>query len=361
MSNNSPLTSAKNIPLELVVPLLHSRRYTKSQDLLKFAEQVYHETGRGITFEGLRKSGKAKHKSQAQLILKHAKKVNILFTLSEKRPQEYYPNSLRSEIIKKEFSKNTPIEVTGVAHCKQHNDCTYDVVVRQTLEDYVVPLLPSAPLFVHKLQLQTKINPERYNEIRFKIQKGNKAKKCGEIIGNNNVTYLFYPNGTVVISVENSNNPSLENEEDRSYLLTYFGQIRDRLIMIMADPHERFVPPILKWYLTQCDVNKDIPVGDWLQVTCLKTQVRHLDQLFRIYIKSMGEKTVCRCEKSVCLKKRTCIEAINEFLDSNERTNKLLTRILEEVMGIKNSFANENPDNSSKFDSSYRIDINEIN
>jgi hypothetical protein len=345
-----------------VGPLLHNRHYIKSQVLSEYAERKYRKTREGITFRDLVENGLAKHKPQAQLVLKNARITQTLFTLSDHRPQKYYPSSLRSEIIKKEFSKNTPIEVTGVAHCKRHNDCTYEILVRQTLEDYVLPLLPSAPIFVHKLQLQTKINPDCYNEIRFKIEKGNKAKKCGNIIGNNHVNFLFYPKGTVVISIENSNNPfKLENEEDRSCLLTYFGQVRDRLVMIIDDPHERFVPPILKWYLTQCDVNKDIPVGDWFQATCLKTQVRHLDQLFRIYIKSMGEKTVCRCEKSLNLKKQTCIEAINEIFDPNERTNKQLARILEEVKEMKNSFANKNPKNSSKFDSSYGIDINEIN
>lgn len=78
----------------------------------------------------------------------------------------------------------------------------------------------------------------------------------------------------------------------------------------------------MKWQLTQCDINKDIVTGDWLQITGLKIQVKHLDHLFRIYIKSMGRNTVCRIEKSCNSVNRPAIEAINNILnhhDENER------------------------------------------
>jgi hypothetical protein len=61
----------------------------------------------------------------------------------------------------------------------------------------------------------------------------------------------------------------------------------------------------MEWELTQCDVNRDIRVSDWLQFTGLKIQVKHLDHLFRIYIKSMGEKTVFRVKESLATYQRT--------------------------------------------------------
>jgi hypothetical protein len=42
--------------------------------------------------------------------------------------------------------------------------------------------------------------------------------------------------------------------------------------------------------LTQWDVNIDVKVYDgWAQVTGLKIQVKHMEHLFRVYIKSMGK------------------------------------------------------------------------
>ena len=87
----------------------------------------------------------------------------------------------------------------------------------------------------------------------------------------------------------------------------------------LADTHERIVPGILEWELTQCDINKDIKVGEGLQYTGLKVQVKHFDRLFRVYIKSIGKDTVCRVEESLNPKK-TAVQAINEiFPNPNQR------------------------------------------
>ena len=56
--------------------------------------------------------------------------------------------------------------------------------------------------------------------------------------------------------------------------MAFFGQIRDTLITILADRHERVVPDILEWELTQCDINKDIKVGEGLQYAGIKVQVK---------------------------------------------------------------------------------------
>ena len=78
----------------------------------------------------------------------------------------------------------------------------------------------------------------------------------------------------------------------------------------------------MQWELTQCDLNKDIKVSDWFQFTGLKIQVKHLDHLFRIYIKSIGKDTVCRIEES-CNANRPVIQAISEvFNPTNEKIEK---------------------------------------
>ena len=45
-----------------------------------------------------------------------------------------------------------------------------------------------------------------------------------------------------------SNNPfRLEDEFDVSIVYAFLGQVRDRLLYLMTDPHERIVPAIMKW------------------------------------------------------------------------------------------------------------------
>lgn len=319
-----------NIPIRLVGLRIGKRQYTKSQTLTDFVTTKYNTTGKGVKYNDLIASKMAKHKSQAQVMLKHALKSGILFTLGDHRPQTYYPSSFKSEIIKNQLSKNIPIKVTGVTSSEDHNS-----IVLESLEKFVLPLLPTSPIFIHKLQLKLKLNPRCYDEIRLANQVRNMAKDYTEIIGNNRVTYLFYPKGTVIVSIENSNNPlKLENEEDRSYILTFLGQVRDRLIFIVSDPHERLVPNVLTWHLTQCDIDKDIIVSDWFQVTALKVQLSHLDHLFRLYIRSMGKDTVCRVEEAVN-PNRPCIEAINEIFNPNERTNKLLIELVQKISQLE--------------------------
>ena len=73
----------------------------------------------------------------------------------------------------------------------------------------------------------------------------------------------------------------------------------------MTDPHERIVPPIIKWILTGCDINKDVTVSDKLQLTAINIQLKDADRVFRLYIKSLGDKAVYRVEES--LKMRSSI------------------------------------------------------
>jgi len=175
------------------------------------------------------------------------------------------------------------------------------------------------------------ITSECYTKLKLKQWKYNNGKYISEIIGTTGITYVFYANGTVEVYTESSNNPhKLESEYGRSRLLIFFGQVRDRMITFLADRHERIVPDIMEWELTECDINKDIIVSGWLQFTGLKIHVRHLDHLFRVYIKSMGKDTVCRVEEIKHPKKKV-IEAINEIFDPNEKQGIEERRQLSEI------------------------------
>jgi hypothetical protein len=139
-----------------------------------------------------------------------------------------------------------------------------------------------------------------YSDIQKNCLKYNRAKQHEEKIGKGVVKYLVYPNGKVMVLVACSNNPfKLEDEADESILYSFLGQVRDRLLYLVTDPQERIVPPIIKWVLTGCHINKDITVTDMLQLSAVNIQLKEADRVFRLYIKSLGDKAVYRVEESV--------------------------------------------------------------
>ena len=330
-SKNTPLGHIENVPLALVgQSYLKKRRYTKSCEIEDLAVNDYSKNGTGITFDKLISSGLVHHKKQAQTTLKRCLSNNVLFTLGDHRPQRYYPTCLKSEVMRKIMSQNISKGVTGLAHLSYppifNNEL--EPLVIQSLEGYVLPLLPSAPLHIHKMQFKIRINSECYYELALPKNKWNNSKEYVEVVGKSRVSFRFYPKGTVIVFCESSNNASkLEDEVDLSRLIAFFGQIRDRLITLLADKHERIVPDIMCWELTQCDINKDIKVSHWFQYSGIKVQVKHFDHLFRVYIKSTGKETVCRVEESCNPYKSTAIQAITEILNPHEKIYKKLSDI----------------------------------
>ncbi|MFL6366674.1 MAG: hypothetical protein ACJ719_15920, partial [Nitrososphaeraceae archaeon] len=151
-----------------------------------------------------------------------------------------------------------------------------------------------------------------------------------------------------MVFTESSNNPfKLEDEIDRSRIIAFFGQIRDRLITFLMDRHERIVPDILEWELTGFDINKDVRVSDWFHWNSSKTQVKHLDHLFRIYIKSKGKDSVCRVEESVTPnggdgKGASAIDTINNVFNPNQRIENLLVGIQNKIDDIHSALTENN-------------------
>jgi hypothetical protein len=200
-------------------------------------------------------------------------------------------------------------------------------VALQTLEGYVLPLLPEAPLFIHNMHFKTRVLPECYNEIKLPCYKRNYGKHFQEIMGNTLVDYVIYKSGTVDIQTSCSNNPyKLETEDDRFRIIEFFGQIRGGIINLLYDKHERIVPNVLEWELTECDINKDIQVAELLHFSDIKIQVKHFDQIFRIYIKAKGEDTVCRVEEEKNPRK-PAIEFINETFNPTDKIEKQIMKI----------------------------------
>jgi hypothetical protein len=116
--------------------------------------------------------------------------------------------------------------------------------------------------------------------------------------------YVFYPGRTIDISTNNSNNPiTIQTEMDRLRLLAFMQKISDNL------PYQAVVPEVGEWEFKECDINRDVKVSDLLHFVGVKVQVKHLDHLFRIYIKRIGGGTYCRTEETKVLN-RPVIEAL---------------------------------------------------
>ena len=89
------------------------------------------------------------------------------------------------------------------------------------------------------MHFKTKVSPECYTELNLSSYKKNHGKYHTEVIGNTHVDYVFYASGIVNVDTTCSRNPHrLETEEDRSRIIAFFGQIRDRLIVLLCDKHE---------------------------------------------------------------------------------------------------------------------------
>ena len=186
--------------------------YVSSRQITEMAIDIYKMRGRGITYNDLLDRGFSLHKKLAQDMLKYHLRKGTLFTLEDRRPQQYYPTELRSEIKQKKLQKNTPIHPSGVTFSNiplskgPLANCLQPLIV-ETLEGYVLPLLPAAPLFIHNMHFTIKISSEYYTELNLPGYKQNNGKHHEEVIGNSLVTYTFYKRGTVDIQVLCSNNP----------------------------------------------------------------------------------------------------------------------------------------------------------
>jgi hypothetical protein len=278
----------RNVPIqsEVIVPkdeLVHTRILSKRISKKKIEEvaiQKYRTCGKGIDFSDVMKFRCSKAK--AQRILKDCCRQRmgkdgtlhapILFR-SPKRtsPQRYYPSVLKADIFEKLKQRgNVPIELTEVTSSNRPlSNLVVQQLKAQNLLD-ILHLFGSSPLYIHKLQLQLSLGSGYYTDIQKTSSKHNKAKQHEEKIGTSIVKYLVYPKGKVMVFVACSNNPfKLEDETDVSILYSFTGQVRDRLLYLVTDPHERIVPPIMKWILTGCDINKDVTVSNLLQLTAI--------------------------------------------------------------------------------------------
>jgi hypothetical protein len=221
-------------------------------------------------------------------------------------------------------SYNDSVGPTGVG--TYDNQIDIDSVIIQTLEGYVLPLLPIVPLHIHNIHLKCKCetltgSKAYYSEIQLPSYEKNIGKQQVLDIDNIPVSYVFYPNGTIDTCTKNSENPfRLQTEEDRIALIAFIRKIKDNL------PHQIAVPDIDRWEFTECDINRDVRVSDLVHFAGVKVQAKHMDHLFRVYTKKIRDKVFCRVEETKSLS-MTIVEAIDHIFNPYERIEKQLSEI----------------------------------
>ena len=222
----------------------------------------------------------------------------------------------------------------GVISSKDPLSQCIEYMAYHTLEGYVLPLLPEAPLFIHNLHFKIRNIPECYSELNLPSYRRNQGKHHEEIIGNTKVDYVLYSSGTVIINTTCSNYPfKVETDEDRLKLIGYFGQIRAGMINLLKDRHERIVPDITEWEVTECDINKDIKISDYFHITALKVRIKHLDHLLGLYVKAMRENTVLRVEETKHPHKKVA-DFITDIFNPMERLESELLDLGSKISDI---------------------------
>jgi hypothetical protein len=205
-----------------------------------------------------------------------------------------------------------------------HEELNTDKILTQTLEGYILPLLPTVPLQIHNIHLKCEVignSTSCYHLLQLPRYVRNIGKYQALDINNIPVSYVFYPNGTIDIYTKNSERPfRLQTGEDRVYIIAFIKKIKDNL------PSQVIVPDIEQWEFTECDINRDVKVSDLLHISCVKVQVKHMDHLFRIYIKKIDNDTFCRVEETKSLK-MPVIEAINHILNPFDKIERQLSEI----------------------------------
>jgi hypothetical protein len=311
-----------------------SRVYIRGREIENLAVRKYRECGRGTKYSDLMKEFHCS-KAKAQRILKYScnksmmvmkgehivRQDPILFTLYQRtNPQTYFPRCLKADIIenlKKKGKMALPRDQMDNVSKKnvlrsffeksnehyyqdENNGDPHELAKAEYFQD-ILKSLPFVCRGIHKIQLVTSIKKNYYNDLdRILPRAVNRAKIQHENIGNRIVTYTFSPNGAVEIAIACSNNPfRIEYEEDINLLFSFLGQVKDRLLYMVSDPHEREVPQINDWVLKSCDLNKDVEVTDKCQIVCPDLQLKYAGRVFRIYVKSLSDRAVARVEESL--------------------------------------------------------------
>lgn len=320
---------------------------------MTFVEQRFDLCKKGTNFENIVVEF-GTGKSRAQTILKRGKQKELFFTPVRKNPQEYFPTSKRFEVIEYiNNQKNVPKDTTGTEH---FNSPLSYALEKQKADTFLEALLLSKYISraIHKLQVELVIDKlklldnDYYDTISNREWPGNRAKVREEFIDERKITYAYYRNKRIVISVSCSNKPfRIETDADLIILYSFFGQLRDRLENHIADPRGRLVPQISTWILKQCDINKDVPITDKAQVTLPDIQISTAFRVFRLYVKNLEGQPYYRCEESRQVNQP--LQILDSMLNVNQGVEKRMDELSRKIDSLI-KLINKNQNNSRNQD-----------
>ena len=338
--------TGNDVPTKQLVHTLPRR--LMPAEVLNLAMKKYSKSHLGIDFTDLEQLGYKKKVGQSILkrmcIESHDKNGHkhppMLFrSLIRTCPQKYYPASVKADVIedlKKKKVLTDPTEVTTslITPFSKSRHPLSSVIEAGKANSFLEALLliPYQPAYIHNIHLQVNIDRSEYEFIVGKEEAHCRSKeheeRIGPVKGMPNVTYTIYPRGTVIVCIKCSENPfRLETENDVSYLFSFLGQVRDRMVVWLHDLRETIVPSIVEWSLLQCDINRDVELTTIAQITSHDIQLTYADRVFRLYVKSLHDKAVYRVEELLNLK-RILPEALECILNPNKSLHEKLDLLL---------------------------------
>lgn len=177
-------------------------------------------------------------------------------------------------------------------------------------------------------------------EVAISINRGNdgwthfyeSARRIMTKLKEGKKVHVFYlgdydPSGKVMVYSETSRHPHrLATEQDHSEFIGFLGAIRQKLKDIVVSTHSDIVPPLTEWQIVSSDLNLDLTTSSAMHLSNNRLQVKHYDHLFRIYVKSLGSRTVRRIEKAEqpnrpaldYLQERFTVEGMNNRMNNFE-------------------------------------------
>ncbi len=289
----------KNVPNQDLAHIDEPRKYIKSELVIELAEKKFKENGKGITIRDIiREFGITK--KTAQRLVKHHLERKILFTaqdlkdegivskgIKRENPQRYYSKTNKTALIERLNRKNVLKDTTE----------GMDPLGRYKAENFqqALSLLYPSLMYIHKLQIWTSIDKDEY--CLFDLEKKGTAKIWKERIGIRTVEFHIYPNGSIMVYIGCSESPfRISEDQDVSEILFFLGRVEDRLKWIVSDTKDHAIPPLRRWVLKSCDVNKDVEIDRLAQITLPDLQIPFFEKTLRAYVKPIGDKVFYRVE-----------------------------------------------------------------
>lgn len=334
------------------------RHYLKWADVEAAADSKYRNCGEGITYKDILKRfpGLVKTSKQAQNILRNYKNKSKLYTCHRIKPQKYFLSNDHAELAALNYRKSTHSDPTGVkcSHSSSPNGHSSSTTSRAPLANalghikthdfyHALVMLKVAPLAMHNIRLYLKLtDPERYDAIPPKYEQENRARAIRHRKGDVLTTYKVYPHGTVEIMIECSKAAfPIETDFDITKLFSFVGEIRNTLQSWLHDVNDHIIPPIEQWRLAHADISKDVKVPERLHVTVPNMELRTVDRVLRMYVKSLDHGSVLRLEEMRVFEEAFC-DAVNSLRKGAstsspeaEFTHSLNPAAFVEIAGLK--------------------------